>query len=130
MIFDNRRSLRTINEAPNPIIIKIFFYIAFHQPEDGIRGFQISKKQLQYDLKLGRTVFFDALHWLKDNLCIQEIKQVETSDFMANPYIVMNNSDRDARIAEWSRRCKLDFEREQRLKKQRRLRELKKAAQQ
>lgn len=130
MIFDNRRSLRTINEAPNPIIIKIFFYIAFHQPEDGIKGFQISKKQLQYDLKLGRTVFFDALHWLKDNLCIQEIKQVETSDFMANPYIVMNNSDRDARIAEWSRRCKLDSEREQRLRKQRRLRELKKAAQQ
>ena len=130
MIFDNRRSLRTINEAPNPIIIKIFFYIAFHQPDDGIKGFQISKKQLQYDLKLGRTVFFDALHWLKDNLCIQEIKQVETSDFMANPYIVMNNSDRDARIAEWSRRCKLDLEREQRLKKQRRLRELKKAAQQ
>ncbi len=58
MIFDDRRTLRTINEAPNPHIIKIFFYLAFHQPEDGIRGYVIDKTQLQHDLKLGRTIFF------------------------------------------------------------------------
>lgn len=108
MIFDDIRTLRTINEAPNDHIIKIFFYLAFHQPQDGIGGYVIDKNQLQYDLKLGRTNFFDALRWLKDNLVIHEIKLVEASDFMVNPYIVMNNGDRDARIAEWSRRWRLE----------------------
>ena len=104
MIFDDIRTLRTINEAPNAHIIKIFFYLAFHQPQDGICGYVIDKNQLQYNLKLGRTNFFAALHWLKDNVVIHEIKLIGASDFMVNPYIVMNNGDRDARIAEWSRR--------------------------
>ena len=108
MIFDDSRTLRTINDAPNSHVIKVFLYLAFNQPKDGIHGFRISKKQLQFDLKLGRTVFFDALHWLKDNIIIHEFKLAEDSDFMVNPYIVMNNGDRDARIAEWSRRCKLE----------------------
>lgn len=43
MIFDDRRTLRTINDAPEPEILKIFFYLAFHQPQDGIRGYQINK---------------------------------------------------------------------------------------
>lgn len=107
MIFDDRRTLRTINDAPNDHIIKIFFYLAFHQPEDGIRGYTIDRKQLQYDLKLKRTNFLVSLRWLKENLVVNELKMVPNSDFMVNPYIAMNNGDRDARIAEWNRRIKL-----------------------
>ena len=130
MFFDLQRTLRLFNNAPNPHIIKIFFYILIHQPQDGIRGFKINKRQLQFDLKLSRTVFFKSLHWLKDNLFIQELKMLEESDFMINPFIVMNNFDNDERIKEWTRRCNLDSAREIRLSKERRLRELKKANQQ
>ena len=107
MIFDDRRTLRTIEEAPNPNILKIFFYLAFHQPNDGIRGYTIEKSALAYELKLGRATFFNSLRWLKKNLVVNELKLVGASDFMVNPYIVMNNGDRDARIAEWSRRISL-----------------------
>lgn len=127
MFFDYERTMRLFNEAPNPHIIKIFFYLVIHQPKDGIRGFTINKSQLQFDLKLSRTILFDSLHWLKDNIFINEIKQVEESDFMVNPYIVMNDGDRDERIKEWNRRCNLNIQREVRLRKERRLREAKKA---
>ena len=125
MIFDTERTLRTINNAPNPNIIKIFFYIAFHQPDDGIKGYIINKKQLQFDLKLGRTVFFDSMRWLNKNLVIHELKLTNKSDFMVNPYIVMNNGDRDARIAEWSNRCRIDSMKYVKKLKLKRLRELK-----
>ena len=108
MIFDDRRTLRTINDAPDDHIIKIFFYLAFHQPQDGIRGYVIDKTQLQFDLKLGRTNFLVALRWLKENTVVNELKMVGYSDFMVNPYIVMNNGDRDERIAEWNRRVRLE----------------------
>ena len=108
MIFDDRRTLRTIEDAPDDHIIKIFFYLAFHQPQDGIRGYQIDKTQLQFDLKLGRTNFLVALRWLKENTVVNELKLVGYSDFMVNPYIVMNNSNRDERIAEWNRRVHLE----------------------
>ena len=130
MIFDDRRTLRTINDAPDDHIIKIFFYLAFHQPQDGILGYQIDKTQLQHDLKLGRTNFLVSLRWLKENTIVDELKLVETSDFMVNPYIVMNNGDRDARIAEWSRRMKLDIEKIIRNRKRRRREQLKKQNQQ
>lgn len=107
MIFDDRRTLRTINEAPDDHIIKIFFYLAFHQPDDGTRGYVIDKTQLQFDLKLGRTNFLVALRWLKENTVVNELKLLEASDFMVNPYIVMNNGNRDERIAEWNRRVHL-----------------------
>ena len=123
MIFDDERTLRTINDAPDDHIIKIFFYLAFHQPQDGIRGFQVDKKQLQFDLKLGRTNFLVALRWLKENVLVNEIKQVE-------PYIVMNNGDRNARIAEWNRRCDLDREKDIRNRKRRRREQSKKQNQQ
>lgn len=108
MIFDDRRTLRTIEDAPDDHIIKIFFYLAFHQPQDGIRGYQIDKTQLQYDLKLGRTNFLVALRWLKENLVVNELKLVGYSDFMINPCIVMNNCDQKERFDEWNRRCNLD----------------------
>ena len=130
MIFDDERTTRTINNAPNSHIVKIFFYLAFHQPQDGIKGYKINKLQLQFDLNLGRTVFFESLHWLKDNLVIHELKYVDHSDFMVNPYIVMNNSDRNERIKEWNRRFKLDDEKIKRNRKLKRRRELKKANQQ
>ena len=107
MFFDEIRTLRTINEAPDDHAIKIFFYLAFHQPNDGIRGYTIEKSALAYELKLGRATFFNSLRWLKKNLVVNELKLVGASDFMVNPYIVMNNGDRDARIAEWSRRISL-----------------------
>ena len=130
MIFDDQRTLRTINEAPNAHIIKIFFWLAFHQPQDGIRGYISTKKQLAHDLKLGRTVFFESLHWLKDNLVIHEQKYANYSDFMVNPYIVMNNGDRDERIKEWTRRWRLENEKISRNRELKRRRELKKQNQQ
>ena len=126
MIFDDRRTLRTINEAPNDHIIKIFFYLAFHQPEEGIRGYTIDRKQLQYDLKLKRTNFLVSLRWLKENLVVNELKMVPNSDFMVNPYIVMNNSNRDERIAEWNRRCDLEREKIKKNRERKRKSELKK----
>ena len=126
MIFDDRRTLRTIEDAPDDHIIKIFFYLAFHQPDDGIRGYQIDKTQLQYDLKLCRTNFLVALRWLKENLVVNELKLVETSDFMVNPYIVMNNSNRDERIAEWARRVHLEEDKIRKNRERRRREQLKK----
>ena len=73
---------------------------------DGIFGYRIDKTQLQVDLNPGRATFFTALRWLRENLVVNELKLALDSDFMVNPYIVMNNGDRDARIAEWSRRIK------------------------
>lgn len=124
MLLDYERSLRLLNNAPNPHIIKTFFYILIHQPQDGIFGFKINKKQLQDDLKISRTIFFNSVHWLKENIFIQELKIGEESDFMVNPYIFMNEGDRDARIKEWNRRCNLDTQREIRLRNERRRREL------
>ena len=49
------------------------------------------------------------------------------SDFMVNPFIVMNNGDRDEWIKEWTRRCNFDNVRELSLHKERRRRELKKS---
>ena len=129
MIFDDRRTLRTINEAPNDHIIKIFFYLAFHQPEEGIRGYTIDRKQLQYDLKLKRTNFLVSLRWLKENLVVNELKMVPNSDFMVNPYIVMNNSNRDERIAEWNRRCDLERDKIKKNRERKRKSELKKQSQ-
>ena len=130
MIFDDERTIRTINNAPNSHIVKIFFWLAFHQPQDGIHGYISTKPQLAYDLKLGRTVFFESLHWLKDNLVIHELKYIDHSDFMVNPYIVMNNSDRNERIKEWSRRVRLDDDKNKKNRELKRRRELKKANQQ
>ena len=130
MLFDNERILRLFNNAPNSHIIKFFFFIAVNQPKSGTRGFKINKLQLQFALKLGRTNFFEALHWLKDNSFLQELKIGDDSDFMVNPYIVESEVEQDARIKEWNRRCNLDIAREIRLKKERRRREAKKADQQ
>ena len=126
MIFDDRRTLRTINDAPDDHIIKIFFYLAFHQPQDGIRGYVIDKTQLQFDLKLGRTNFLVALRWLKENTIVNELKMVGYSDFMVNPYILMNNSNRDERIAEWNRRVHLEDAKIRKNRERRRRAQLKK----
>ncbi len=126
MIFDDRRTLRTINDAPDDHIIKIFFYLAFHQPQDGIRGYVIDKTQLQFDLKLCRTNFLVALRWLKENLVVNELKLVGYSDFMVNPYIVMNNGDKNERIAEWNRRVHLEYDKIRKNRERRRRAALKK----
>ena len=123
MIFNDEKIIRAIKDAPNGSELKIFFYIVFNQPSEGICGYRTTKKQLAIDLKLKLPTIFKALHWLEENLLIQEIKQVEDFDFMANPYFVMNNSDRSERIAEWSRRCRIDSlkEVEKRRRKQKKL---------
>ena len=126
MIFDDRRTLRTINDAPDDHIIKIFFYLAFHQPDDGTHGYVIDKTQLQFDLKLGRTNFLVALRWLKENTVVNELKLLEASDFMVNPYIVMNNGNRDERIAEWNRRVHLTDAKIRKNRERRRREQLKK----
>ena len=130
MIFDEQRTLRIIKDAPNAHIVKIFLWLAFNQPKDGIFGYKIPKSQIAGDLNLGRTVLFESLHWLKDNLAIQELKFVEYSDFMVNPYIVMNNSDKNERIKEWARRLKLEDEKNKKNRELKRRRELKKQSQQ
>lgn len=122
-----KRALDMLCEAKSNTVFKIFLYIALNQPDEGLRGFKINKKQLQVDLNLKKTVFFRDLHWLKNNLLIQEIKFIDYSDFMVNPYIVMNNCDREERIAEWARRQRMDIEREQRLRRERRLKKFRDA---
>ena len=130
MISIDKNVFKLLNDAPKANFVKIFLYIALNQPEDGIEGFRITKIQLAVDLNLKKAMIFRSLKWLKDNLLIQELKQVEDCDFMANPYFVMNNSDRDARINEWKRRCHLDIQREVRIAKEKRLRELRNAKKQ
>ena len=130
MIFDEIRTLRTIEEAPNDFTIKIFLYLAVKQPIDGIRGYKIDKTQLQFDLKLKKSTFFNSLRWLKENTVINELKLVGSSDFMVNPYIVMNNGDRDARIAEWNRRVHLEDAKIRKNRERRRREAIKKQNQQ
>lgn len=127
MIFDDERMIRIIKDAPNAHIVKIFFYLAFHQPQDGIYGYKITKPEIAGDLKLGRTVLFESLHWLKDNVLINELKFADYSDFMVNPYIVINNSDKKQRIDEWKRRLNLEDEKIKRNRELKCRRELKKA---
>ena len=127
MISIDKNVFNLLNDAPNASAVKIFFYIALNQPEEGITGFRSTKIQLQLDLNLSRAYIFKSLHWLESNLLIQEIKQVEDFDFMANPYYVMNNSDPQARKDEWKRRCRLDIQRELRLREKKRRQQLKNA---
>lgn len=126
MFFDEIRTLRTVNDAPNDFTIKIFLYLAIKQPNDGIRGYVIDKTQLQFELKLTRTVFFNSLRWLKENTVVNELKLLEASDFMVNPYIVMNNGDRDERIAEWNRRVRLEDDKIRKNRERKRRAQLKK----
>lgn len=123
MIHIENRVWKLLNDAPRASIFKTFLYIALNQPDDGIRGFIIEKLTLAFNLGMSQPTIFRDLKFLKDNLLVHELKLVENFDFMANPYLVMNNSDRDARIAEWNRRQRLDIDREQRLKRDRRLRQ-------
>ena len=130
MIFNEERLINIIKDAPNGSELKIFLYIALNQPSEGIRGFRITKKQLAIDLKLKIRTIFAALRWLEENLFINQLKLDDCSDFMANPYFVMNNSDRKDRIKEWNRRLDLYIQRKNRLRKEKQRRELKKQAQQ
>ena len=124
MTFNHERLISIIKDAPNGSELKIFLYIALNQPPDGIRGFRTTKLQLQTDLQENRSYIFRSLHWLEDNLLVQELKLAEDFDFMVNPRFVMNNSDYQERFAEWNRRCNLDSAREVRLRKERRIRKL------
>ncbi|MBQ4402947.1 MAG: hypothetical protein II857_00890 [Selenomonadaceae bacterium] len=125
MIFREEDLLNKIIAAPNGSELKIFVYIALKQPAEGILGFETTKEQLAIDLNLKIRTVFTALHWLKNNLLIQELKLFDTVDFMVNPRFVMNNSDYQDRLNEWNRRCRLDIAREIRIKKEKRRRELK-----
>jgi len=127
MIHIENRVWNLLKDAHSANIIKIFFYIALNQPDEGIRGYRTTKIQLAVDLNLKSAMIFRSLKFLKDNLLIQEMKLAEDSDFMANPVYVMNNCDQKERFAEWNRRCNLDSAREQRLRQQRRRREARKA---
>ena len=108
MIYIEKRVWNLLKDAPTASTLKIFLYLAINQPDDGICGFRATKQQLATDLNISLTSIFRDLRWLEENVLVQEIKQVADFDFMANPYLVMNNGDRDARIAEWSRRCRID----------------------
>ena len=127
MISIDKNVWRILNTVSTANTIKIFFYIALNQPDEGITGFRITKIQLAIDLNLKKAMIFRSLKWLKDKMLIQELKMAADFDFMANPYYVMNNSDQKERIAEWSRRQKLDMERENRLFKEKQRKELRKA---
>ena len=109
---------RSSKSAPNGSEMKIFLYITMNQPDKGIFGFQTTKEQLALELKLSQTSIFRDLRRLKREMLIQELKQFDKIDLMVNPCFVMNNSDYKLRWEEWNRRCKLDIQRELRLKKQ------------
>lgn len=124
MIQIDKSVWKLLSDAPYSSTFKIFFYIALNQPDEGIRGLRYTKIQLAIDLNLNIRSIFNALHWLEDNLLVQELKLAEDFDFMVNPRFVMNNSDYNERFAEWNRRCNLDSAREVRLRKERRIRKL------
>ena len=119
MISIDKEIWKLLKDVPRITTIKIFFYIATNQPEEGIRGYKTSKTQLMRDINSGRTNFFRDLKWLKENMLIQELKVDKKSDFMVNPHYVTNDYDGQARIDEWIRRCNLDIQREARLFKKR-----------
>ena len=123
MISIDKNVWKLLSDAPKANTIKIFFWIATHQPDEGSHGYRTTKIQLEIDLNLKKTQIFDSLRWLEDNSLIQELKMAEDFDFMANPVYVMNNSDQKERFAEWNRRCNLDTARELRLRRERRIRQ-------
>ena len=126
MISVDKNVFNLLNDAPYHSTVKVFFFIALNQPEEGVHGLRITKEELAVTLNLKRSAIFRDLKWLKDNLLIQEIKFVEDFDYMANPRFVMNNSDFQERLNEWNRRCRIDIQHEIELKRKRRLKALKK----
>ena len=126
MISVDKSVWNLLNDAPHSSIFKIFLYIAINQPDEGIFGFRTTKIQLSIDLNLKQTQIFTSLKWLKENLLIQELKLADDFDFMANPRFVMNNCDQKERFEEWNRRCNLDSARELRLRRQRKILQLRK----
>lgn len=126
MISIDKSVWNLLNDAPHSSIFKIFLYIAINQPDEGIFGFRTTKIQLEIDLNLKQAMIFRSLKWLKDNLLIHELKLTDDFDFMANPRFVMNNSDKNERFEEWNRRCNLDSARELRLRRQRKILQLRK----
>ena len=121
MISVDKNVFKLLNDAPTASTVKVFFFIALNQPQEGIYGLRITKEELANSLNLKRSAIFRDLKWLKDNLLIQEIKFVEDFDYMANPRFVMNNSDFQERMNEWNRRCRIDIQHEIELKRKRRL---------
>lgn len=125
MILDfDERIFRLFNEAPNSHVVNLFLYIAVNQPKDSIYGFRATKIRLQEALHMNRTCLFNSIKWLQDNLFIDEINLAEDFDFMVNPYIVMNSGDKEARIKEWSRRCRIKMTKELEKRKEKKRREL------
>lgn len=127
MIFNDEKLIQLLKDAPNGSEVKIFFFIAANQPKDGLHGFRTTKEFIAGELNIKRTAVFDAIKYLKSEILIQELKFADDSDFMVNPYFIMNNCDFETRKAEWTRRCRLDIDREQRLRRERRIREARKA---
>jgi len=121
MISVDKNVFNLLNETPTASTVKVFFFIALNQPDEGVHGLRTTKEELAVSLNAGKSSIFRDLKWLKDNLLIQEIKFVEDFDYMANPRFVMNNSDFQERMNEWNRRCRLDIQHELELKRKRRL---------
>ncbi len=126
MISVDKNVFNWLNDVPNNSTVKVFFFIALNQPEEGLHGLRTTKEQLAGTLNLSKTYIFRDLKWLKENLLIQELKFVDDFDYMANPRFVMNNSDFQERMNEWNRRCRLDIQHEIELKRKRRLKALRK----
>ncbi len=61
MISVDKNVFNLLNEAPYHSAIKIFFYIALNQPDEGIQGLRITKEQLAGTLNLSRTYIFRDL---------------------------------------------------------------------
>ena len=125
MISVDKNVFNLLNDAPTASTVKVFFFIALNQPEDSLHGLITTKEELAGTLNLSRASIFRDLKWLKDNLLIQELKFVDSFDYMANPRFVMNNSDFQDRLNKWNRRCRLDIQHELDLKRKRRLKALK-----
>ena len=108
MIFNDEKLISMLKDAPNLPIVKVFYFIAHNQPTEGIFGYRTTKDELANALNLKISTVFAAIKYLKDNLLIQELKMVDHSDFMANPYFVTNNIDNQDRIKEFTRRVRAE----------------------
>ena len=58
MISIDNNVWNVLNDAPTASTVKVFFFIALNQPEDGVHGLRITKKQLAVSLNLSRTYIF------------------------------------------------------------------------
>lgn len=96
-------------------VVRLFLYIAHHQQygTNGVYGFRCSHKFLRQVLNLDKKSVYNAMHELKENFLVHELRIEGVSEFMVNPnYITMGREKKD-RMREWNRRWADTFKQNQ-----------------